>query len=164
MLYRAFTPADFGPLVDLDLTVLRREDPLFDTLSEREREGRVRTSLAALRFYERSEHSFVAEEDGELRGAIFAQSVWQGDRPTVLVTRLWLARPADADVTSGLLRACSKSAYDAAIYELHLGVTAELQEGAAREHFREQGVYAVRLLGSRADSAPGREMKRHHES
>lgn len=159
MLYRALTAADFGALAALDLAVLRREDPGFDALPEREREGRVRTSLAALRFYERSEHSFVAEKDGELPGAIFAQSVWQGDRPSVLVTRMWLAHAGDQDTAAGLLRACSKSAYDAAIYELHLSVTPELLEGAAREGFRELGRYAVRHLGSRADTAPGALLK-----
>ena len=155
MFYRAFTPADFEALQSLDLAVLRREDPDFDSLGAREREGRLRTSLAALRFYERSEHSFVADEDGALQGAIFAQSVWQGDRPTVLITRTWLAERASPETAAGLLRACTKSAYDAAIYEVHLPVTPELTAAASGEGFRSLGAYAARFLGTRAESAPG---------
>lgn len=155
MFYRAFTSADFEALQALDLAVLRREDPNFDALGEREREGRIRTSLAALRFYERSEHSFVADEDGTLQGAVFAQSVWQGDRPTVLATRAWLAEDAPPETAAGLLRACTKSAYDAAIYEVHLPVTPELVPAASGEGFRSLGAYAVRFLGTRAESAPG---------
>ncbi|WP_045234276.1 DUF1999 domain-containing protein [Deinococcus pimensis] len=155
MFYRAFTSADFDALARLDLAVLRREDPAFDTLPDREREGRVRTSLAALRFFERSEHSFVADEDGELVGALFAQSVWQGDRPTVLVSRVWVADGAPADTAAGLLRACTKSAYDAAVYEVHLPVTEALAIAAGAEGFRDVGRYAVRYLGTRGETAPG---------
>ncbi|MBB6099143.1 putative N-acetyltransferase YhbS [Deinobacterium chartae] len=162
MLYRVFNENDYDDLRALDLEVLRFETPGFDALPEREREGRTRTSLAALRFFERSEHSFVAEQDGLLAGAIFAQSVWQGDRPIVLVSRLWV-RPGLQDqdpavaleVARGLLKVCSKSAYDAAIYELHLAVPDELQAAAALEEFRTPGRYAVRYLGSRSETAPG---------
>lgn len=155
MLFRAFTSADYAALADLDARVLRSEDPAFDALPDREREGRVRTSEAALRFYERSEHSFVADEDGEVVGAVFAQSVWQGDRPTVLVTRVWVDPAAPEGTAAGLLRVCTKSAYDAAIYEVHLPVTPDL-EGAAREtDFRRTGVYAVRWLGTRGETGPG---------
>ena len=155
MLYRTFTENDFDALQNLDQSVLRHEDPSFDILPEREREGRVRTSIAALRFYERSEHSFVAEEDGELHGAIFAQSVWQGDRPTVLVSRVWVAPHAPAGTAEGLLRVCTKSAYDTAVYEVHLPVTPDLLGAAAAEEFRDVGRYAIRHLGTRARSAPG---------
>jgi len=155
MLYRAFTQADFDALQALDLAVLRHEDPAFDSRPEREREGRVRTSEAALRFFERSEHSFVADENGRVMGAVFAQSVWQGDRPTVLVTRVWVAPDAPEGTAAGLLRVCTKSAYDAAIYEVHACVTPETRTAAAAEDFREAGVYAVRYLGTRSESAPG---------
>ncbi len=164
MLCRPFSQSDFDALAALDLATLRREDPNFDALPEREREGRTRTSLAALRFYERSEHSFVAVPSlgevgvGEetLLGALFAQSVWQGDRPSVLVTRVWLAAGAPPETGTALLRACTKSAYDAAIYEVHLPVTPELRAAAAAEGFREVARLAVRHLGSRAEGAPGK--------
>ena len=69
MRYRVFTEDDFEALSALDLSVQRHLDARFDALPEREREGRLRTSLASLRFYLRSEHSFVAEEEGQPRGA-----------------------------------------------------------------------------------------------
>ena len=155
MLCRPFTQGDFEALAALDLATLRREDPDFDALPEREREGRGRTSLAALRFFERSEHSFVAEAGAGLLGALFAQSVWQGDRPTVLVARVWLAAGAPPETGAALLRACTKSAYDAAIYEVYLPVTPELLAAAAAEGFRGVARLAVRHLGSRAGGAPG---------
>ncbi|PYE55319.1 DUF1999 domain-containing protein [Deinococcus yavapaiensis] len=155
MMYRAFTSADFDALRALDLAVQRREDLAFDTLSEREREGRLRTSEAALRFFERSEHSFVADDDGELRGAIFAQSVWQGDRPIVLIVRLWTAQGAPEDTARGLLKVCSKSAYDAAVYEVHGPVPADLVDAAREEGFVRIGAYGVRHMGTRRETAPG---------
>lgn len=163
MLYRVFTENDYDALRALDLEVLYFEDPGFDALPEREREGRTRSSLAALRFFERSEHSFVAEKGGLLIGAIFGQSVWQGDHPIVLISRLWVSpslqnpQPAAAlEVARSLLKVCSKSAYDAAIYELHLAVPDALRPAAHLEEFRTPGDYAVRYLGSRSITAPGR--------
>ena len=84
MRYRTFSEADYPAMQALDLT-LQRQDPAFDSLPERERDGRLHTSQPALKFYERSEHSFVAEEGDTLAGFILAQPVWQGDRPLVLV-------------------------------------------------------------------------------
>ena len=155
MMYRAFTSTDFEALEALDLTVARAEDSAFDALPDREREGRLRSSLAALRFFERSEHSFVAEDEGRLVGAIFAQSVWQGDRPTVLVSRVLIAPDAPEETARGLLRVCAKSAYDTAVYEVHLPVDATLRDAAAAESFRSVGFYAVRHLGTRSSTAPG---------
>lgn len=158
MHYRVFGEPDYGALHDLDLRVLRAEAPGFDGLPEREREGRIRTTLPALRFYERSEHSFAAEEGGVLHGLILAQSVWQGDRPIVLVARVLLAPPADPEVAAGLLHACVKSAYDAAVYEVHLPVTPELEAAARAEGAHLLGSYAVRHLGTRDATAPGRKL------
>ena len=152
--YRPFSEADFAAMIALDLSVQRRADPAFDTLEGREQEGRIRTSLAALKFFERSEHSFVAE-DAALRGAVLAQYVWQGDRPIVLVTRLLLSPDAPPETAAGLLHACVKSAYDTAIYEVHFPVTPELESAAHAEEAHILGRYAVRYLGSRHESAPG---------
>jgi len=157
MRYRPFFEHDFAPLQALDLEQLRLEHPNFDSLEERERQGRVRTSLPALKFYERSEHSFVAEDGDELhglQGAIFAQSVWQGDRPTVLISRLWV-RQDTLEVARGLLRACAKSTYDAAVYELHGLFPKKWLELGALEEFKTQGLYGVRLMGIRSSSGPG---------
>ncbi|ADV68398.1 DUF1999 domain-containing protein [Deinococcus maricopensis] len=155
MEYRTFHEPDFDALQALEARVLRAEDPNFDALAEREREGRVRTSLAALKFFERSEHSFAAAEGGTLHGVILAQSVWQGDRPIVLVARALIAPDAPADTAAGLLRACVKSAYDAAVYEVHFPLTDGLEDAARADGAYVTGQYAVRHLGTRAETAPG---------
>lgn len=153
--YRAPTAQDFEALQALDLAQQRRQDAAFDTLDERERLGRLRTSLAALKFFERSEHSFVAASEGHIYGAILAQPVWQGDRPTVLVVQLLLSPDAPAETAQGLLHACVKSAYDCAVYEVHFPLTSELQAAARAEEARIVGQYAVCHLGTRAQTAPG---------
>jgi Protein of unknown function (DUF1999) len=153
--YRVFSEADFPALQALDLDVQRRLHPAFDTLEEREREGRIRTSLPALKFFERSEHSFLADENGGVQGVILAQPVWQGDRPIVLVVQVLIAEHAPPETATGLLHACVKSAYDTAVYEVHFPLTPELDSAAATEEAHVVGRYAVRHLGSRLDSAPG---------
>lgn len=158
MRYRIFTEQDNAALQTLDLTVQRHLDPAFDTLPERERQGRLSTSLPALKFYERSEHSFVAEEDGRLAGFIFAQSVWQGDKPIVLMRTLSLDPGADAATAQGLLHATIKSAYDAAVYEVHFPVLSGLEAAAQAEEAVTLGAYAVRHLGSRLETSPGQRL------
>ncbi|MFB9994000.1 DUF1999 domain-containing protein [Deinococcus oregonensis] len=158
MRYRVFTEHDYDALHALDLAALGQADPVFDTLPPREREGRICTTLPALKFYERSEHSFVAEDDGVLYGFIFAQSVWQGDRPIVLVRTVALASNAPADTAEGLLHATVKSAYDTAVYEVHFAVTPALETAALAEGAHVLGRYAVRHLGTRADTAPGHKL------
>ncbi len=163
MRYRIFSEDDFEALHDLDLQVQRHAEPTWDALPEREREGRLRTSLPALRFYLRSEHSFVAEErlpgetGGQLTGLIFAQSVWMGDKPIILVTAC-LVRPGseeNGDTAAGLLHAVIKSAYDAAVYEVHYAMTPLLEQAAEAEGSHLLGRYAVHHLGSRQETAPG---------
>jgi len=155
MRYRTFAEHDYDSLQALDLVVQRAHTPAFDTLAERERAGRLHTSLPALKFYERSEHSFVAEEDSTLHGFIFAQSVWQGDRPIVLVRTLSVHPDAPAGVSEALLHATVKSAYDTAVYEVHYPVTPELRAAAAAESAVLTGAYAITHLGTRAQTAPG---------
>ena len=158
MRYRVFTEDDFEALAALDLRVQQALDPAYDTLPQREQEGRIRTSLGALRFYLRSEHSFLAEDDGRQLGLMLAQSVWMGDRPIILVTAC-LLHPAledrAADTAAGLLHAVIKSAYDAAVYEIHYAVTPQLQQAAQAEGSHLLGRYAVHHLGSRGQTAPG---------
>ncbi len=168
MRYRVFTEDDFAAMSELDLSV-QQQDPGWAGLPEREQEGRLRTSLPALRFYLRSEHSFIAEEreagnetpGGLLTGIVFAQSVWMGDKPIILVTAC-LVRPgpeagnaAAGDTAAGLLHAVIKSAYDAAVYEIHYPLTTQLAQAAQAEGSFVAGRYAVHHLGSRQQTAPG---------
>ncbi|GGJ81090.1 DUF1999 domain-containing protein [Deinococcus aquiradiocola] len=167
MRYRVFTEDDFEAMSDLDRQV-QAQDPAWPTLPEREQEGRLRTSLPALRFYLRSEHSFISEErvqgsedSGQLTGLIFAQSVWMGDKPIILVTAC-LVRPGSEDegrTAAGLLHAVIKSAYDAAVYEVHYPLTPLLHAAGEAEGSHVTGRYAVHHLGSRQDTAPGERLR-----
>lgn len=156
MRYRTFAEPDYEALAALDLAAQRHADPTFDRLPDREREGRLSTSLPALKFYERSEHSFVAQDDGgTVWGVILAQHVWQGDRPIVLVRSVILSPHAPEGTAAGLLHAAVKSAYDSAVYEVHFPLTLELEVAAQSEEARVTGRYAVCHLGTRATTAPG---------
>lgn len=156
--YRQLTEPDFEVLQALDLAAQRRLAPDYDALPERERSSRLSTSHAALKFYERSEHSFVADDD-EVRGFVLAQSVWQGDRPVVLVRTVCMAEGAGDDIVRGLLRAVVKSAYDSAVYEVHFPATPELMPAAHAEEAHLVASYAVVHLGTRAETAPGERLR-----
>ena len=145
----------------LDLELAHLEDPNFAHLSAPERAGRLRSSLAALRFYARSEHSFVAVDRPEadpstVLGFVLAQSVWMGDKPIVWVSCLRVHLDAPSGTLAGLLHAVTKSAYDGAVYELHLPAHSEWWTVAAKEGYVDAGLkHLVRYLGSRSTTAPG---------
>lgn len=86
---------------------------------------------SSVSFYVRSGHAFVAARGGEAVGFVFAQAVWNGTRPTVYVNRLSVRDPTDTEAREALLEAVTKSAYDAAVYDLQVQVP-ESDEGAAR--------------------------------
>jgi Protein of unknown function (DUF1999) len=164
MIYRAPQEADFLGMQALDLELALTEDPKFDQLPERERAGRLRTSLASLRFFARSEHSFVAidassADDPEattVLGLILAQSVWMGDKPVVWISALRVHPDAPNGTLPGLLHASVKSAYDTAVYEVHMAADRTLWPFAQREGFKDAGLkHVVRYLGTRANTAPG---------
>ena len=134
------------------------EEPDFAELSQLEREllpdrpdAFYRCQPAALRFFARSNHSFVAADETGLHGFVLAQAVWQGDRATVLVTRIAAGSGA---VYAGLLKALLKSAYDANAYEVALLVDEnerqDLNQAALENGFSDSGLkMLVRVLGSR---------------
>ncbi len=114
---RPLTPDDEDVLAPLDAAYARRFglEPL--------------VSRASLSFYVRSGHAFVAVRAGREVGFAFAQAVWNGARPTVYLNRLAVADsdedPSDANADEGdldarlaLVEAVTKSAYDAAVYDL----------------------------------------------
>jgi Protein of unknown function (DUF1999) len=164
MIYRAPQETDFPGMQALDLELALTEDPKFDQLPERERAERLRTSLASLRFFARSEHSFVAidastADDPEattVLGLILAQSVWMGDKPIVWISTLRVHPDAPGGTLPGLLHASVKSAYDTAVYEVHMPVDKTLWMFAQREGFKDAGLkHVVRYLGTRTNTAPG---------
>jgi hypothetical protein len=155
MIYRAPTEADFAGMQALDLELARLSYPSFDSLPEKDQLALQRTSLAALRFYARSEHSFVAieangEEPSTVYGFILAQSIWMGDKALVWVSSLRVHPDAPPGCQPGLLHCVTKSAFDGAVYELALAADAHLEAIAIREGYKDmKHKFMVRLLGSR---------------
>ncbi len=160
MIYRPPEEHDFVSMQALDLELARFEVEHFDELTDRERETKTRTSLAALKFYERSEHSFVACPSDEISlsgtvfGFVFAQAVWMGDKPIVWVSYLRLHHDAPEGCLAGLLHAVTKSAYDAAVYEIHMHTTErEVLQVLNREGYKDAGQkHLVRHLGSQSQN------------
>lgn len=164
MIYRAPQEPDFPGMQALDLELALTEDLSFHTLPERERAGRLRTSLASLRFFARSEHSFVAidahtandVDASTVYGFILSQSVWMGDKPVVWISSIRVHPDAPSGTLPGLLHASVKSAYDTAVYEVYLAADKTLWPFAQREGFKDAGLkHVVRYLGTRTDTAPG---------
>lgn len=139
---RPLEPEDGPKLVDIDQAYARSYglEP--------------RAGQASLRFFARTGHAFVAIGEGGVRGFVLAQPVFDGERATVVASRLATAPPGDADALRALLRALVKSAYDAGVYDLRVdlpngdraGMAALADEGFAAAATEIQ----TRQLGSRA--------------
>ena len=161
MIYRQPLEADFTGMQALDLELLHLEHPNFMELAAKEREARVRTTLPSLKFYARSEHSFAAIDDLSLEptvvlGYVLAQSVWMGDKAIVYISSLRVHPDAPSGTLAGLLHAVTKSAYDGAVYEIHLPSDKHLDSFAAREGYLDTGLkHLIRVLGSRNTTATG---------
>ncbi|MER3445102.1 MAG: DUF1999 domain-containing protein [Meiothermus sp.] len=134
-------------------------EPDFPTLEALEREllgpqpaHRYRCTPAALRFFARSGHSFVAQDGPRVVGVVLAQAVWQGDQVTVLITRLL---SSSDEATRALLGAVVKSAYDAGVYEvaMHVDPANEPLSRALEDYGFRLGplLLGVRVLGSRGE-------------
>lgn len=139
------------PPVDADLTALTAIDKRY--AAEHAVEPLV--TAGALRFFGRTEHSFVAEDlaaaDPGPSGFVLAQAIWSGERPQVLVARL--ATRASGPAMNALVKALVKSAYDSGVYDLLARTPASdgalRTELAAEAFFVDPQVQYVRILGSR---------------
>ena len=115
-------------------------------------------SRSSVSFYGRTGHAFVAVRDAQTVGFVLAQAVWNGTRPTVYVNRLSVPGSEDTEAREALLEAVTKSAYDAAVYDLQVQVP-EADSGAAQALavkdyvLRPEQVYG-RVLGSRGQTRP----------
>lgn len=109
----------------------------------------------ALSFYARTGHAFVAEDASGARGFALAQAVWDGTQPTVRLQTL-ATDEGDGEARAALLEAVTKSAYDAAVYDLVVRAPhadSGLAELLAHEGWRtEQASLLRRTLGSRGAS------------
>lgn len=113
--------------------------------------------LAALAFYARSGHAFVAGPVAAPAGFVLAHAVWDGARPTVVIARLVAGQGAGA-VHRALVEAVVKSAYDAAVYDLTVDLPASDAVGAAAfaKPWRERPVRRFeRVLGARSSRTDG---------
>ena len=140
---RPLTPDDEEVLAPIDAAYARRFglEPLL--------------SRASLSFYVRSGHAFVAVRSGREVGFAFAQAVWNGARPTVYLNRLAAADEDDSGLEArlALVEAVTKSAYDAAVYDLQALLPAgdALSRRALDEKSYKLKDYVIfgRILGSR---------------
>jgi hypothetical protein len=111
---------------------------------------------SSLSFFVRSGHSFTAYAGNEARGFVLAQAIWNGTRPTVYVSRLATSE-GELTVKRALLEAVTKSAYDAAVYDLIAMIPEGDEESAAALRHTRYGRQPLRLygrvLGSRAARA-----------
>ncbi len=105
---RPLTPDDEAALVPIDVAYAARVgvEPVL--------------SRGSVSFYARSDHSFVAVRGGDVTGFAVASAVWNGTRPTVQVSRVAVAEPNDVASLEALLEAVTKSAYDAAVYDVQV--------------------------------------------
>jgi hypothetical protein len=113
-------------------------------------------SRSSLHFYVRTGHSFVAVRAGQPTGFVLAQSVWNGTRPTVYVNRLAVADVSDVDSRLALLEAVTKSAYDAAVYDLQVLHPSADEQGLAalaeKQYMERSFKIFERVLGSRGQN------------
>ena len=112
---------------------------------------------SSLNFYTRTGHAFVAVKEGNVTGFAVAQSIWNGTRPTVYLNRLAVAELEDAESRLALIEAVTKSAYDAAVYDLQVQLPKGDKFGIAAlgdKGYSEVDVVSfVRVLGSRGQKA-----------
>ncbi|MEM7736775.1 MAG: DUF1999 family protein [Deinococcota bacterium] len=121
--------------------------------------GEVLIQRSSLSFFERTGHAFTAFNDDQVVGFVFAQAIFNGTRPTIFVSRL-AVHHEDVDVVKQalelLVEAVTKSAYDAAVYDLMWHVPAsdeKLQRTLAKNQYDKCETHVFeRVLGSRGQS------------
>ncbi len=145
------------PLVDADFESLA----VIDASYAAEHDLPAAVSLATLRFFERSGHSFVAERVDQagaatVTGFVLAQAIWTGERPTVHGLRLAVDAVGAVEARLALVKALVKSAYDAGVYDFFFRTpkTDEwLRDALKAEGYRLDAQVTLELvLGSRAQA------------
>lgn len=122
-------------------------------------DGKGWITRGSVQTFERSGHAFVAVAgqgpDAAIVGFVLASTIWDGHRPTVRCSALVVdERDSVADaVRAALLEALTKSAYDAAVYDLVIELPssdeASLALAASAGWMRDDLIVLRRTLGSR---------------
>ena len=137
------------PLTSDDLEVLESVEKAYTESLETE----PALSLSSLTFYARSGHSFVAMKDKEVTGFVLAHAVWNGTRPAVYVNHLAVTDLQDGGSREALLEAVTKSAYDAAVYDIRVLHPQKDKAGQAalttKQYTKTPITVYERILGSR---------------
>lgn len=108
ILIRALSQDDFEELQTIDASYAKafKVEPML--------------TLGSLNFYARTGHGFASLQTGKMTGFVLAQSVWNGFRPVLQMNRLAVLNANDKASRSALFDALTKSAYDAAVYDIQL--------------------------------------------
>lgn len=114
-------------------------------------------TLGSLNFYARTGHSFATIKETEMTGFVLAQSVWNGFRPVLQLNCLAVQAENDNASREALFEALTKSAYDAAVYDIQLllpSQDSQTLEVAKRKEYVHAGITVLsRTLGSRGQNS-----------
>ena len=107
----------------------------------------------SLNFYIRTGHAFTAVRKSEIVGFILAQAVWNGNRPIVFINHMAVADIKDLAARLAMLEAVTKSAYDAAVYDIQVQIPTKdivaIQSLAEKQYDKRDLSIYERILGSR---------------
>ncbi len=114
----------------------------------------AKLTKGSLNFYVRTGHAFVAMRKSEIVGFVLAQAVWSGIRPTLLVGYMPVAKMQDLAARLAMLEAVTKSAYDAAVYDIQVQIftkdTVAIQSLIEKQYDEKELRIYERILGSRS--------------
>ncbi len=113
----------------------------------------------SLNFYIRTGHTFTAIHKSEIVGFVFAQAVWNGNRPIVLINYMAVADVQDLAARLAMLEAVTKSAYDAAVYDIQVQIPTNdavaIQSLIEKQYYKKDLSIYERILGSRSAKVGG---------
>lgn len=140
---RPLTPDDEAALLPIDVAYAARVgvEPVLNK--------------GSVSFYARSDHSFVAVRSGELTGFAVAHAVWNGTRPVVQVSRVAVEKAEDEVSLEALLEAVTKSAYDAAVYDIQVQHPHQDEAGRQALHTKNYKAADIMLFERRLGSRGG---------
>ncbi len=113
----------------------------------------------SLNFYIRTGHAFTAIRKSKIVGFILAQTVWNGTRPILFANYMAVAEIKDLLARSAMLEAVTKSAYDAAVYNIQVQIptkdTIAIQSLIEKQYDEKDLCIYGRILGSKSAKVGG---------